>query len=169
MIIFQIVLLEACIRYRSAPSPSLPSQRPEHPDDSSEGSHLVANDADSQEALEGPAHLGGLGATAEQVPRAPTLRSRLLGKFWAWDEYGTFIEFLAFLIVGHVVGIVIFWGLFRFGWYTEVLGALALGLESTVRAPFPLPRISLLTQCSCSCRYRSLLPTFAESRSPAFG
>lgn len=135
MICFQIFLLHVCIRYRSATSPTVPvAQHGNDPDaESDEDSRLVAQGTTNpQDALDGPAHLGSLGATAEQIPRAPSLRQRLLGKFWAWDEFGSYLEFMAVLIVGQVVGIIIFWGLFSFGWYTEVLGAFALGLESTV-------------------------------------
>ncbi|KAG8690086.1 hypothetical protein FRC09_012150, partial [Ceratobasidium sp. 395] len=54
--------------------------------------------------------------------------------FWQWPSYGTYIEFLAGLIVCLTIVELIFG---RMEWFVDALGFLALGLESTL----PLPQL----------------------------
>lgn len=140
MILFQLVLLEACLRYRDGPpsSPSQPRAVPPTPapDPDGEGASLVRepeeDDVAPPEAMAGPLGTGPLGATAGHTPHVPTLRRRILGSFWGWQDYGSYLEFLALLIASHAVLLVILWGVVGWDWYIQLLGILALGLESTV-------------------------------------
>ncbi|CAE7203847.1 unnamed protein product [Rhizoctonia solani] len=54
--------------------------------------------------------------------------------FWQWPSYGTYIEFLAGLIVVLTIVELIFG---RMSWFVDALGFFALGLESTL----PLPQL----------------------------
>ncbi|KAI5449885.1 hypothetical protein NCC49_003894 [Naganishia albida] len=56
----------------------------------------------------------------------------MMHKVWRWDRLGSYLEFLAGLIVGLLVLQVV---LGRMGWYYETLGYLALGIESTLPVP----------------------------------
>ncbi|KAH8926223.1 hypothetical protein BT69DRAFT_1311854 [Atractiella rhizophila] len=55
-------------------------------------------------------------------------------KFWNWDNYGTYIEALAAFIAFQSMAFLL---LYRWRTYIEILGFVALGLESTL----PLPQL----------------------------
>ncbi|CAD6573398.1 MAG: hypothetical protein TREMPRED_000817 [Tremellales sp. Tagirdzhanova-0007] len=114
----QLVLLSICLHF--APSHSSPDYAPLSP---------LPNA--SAGLPEGP------GLLEENIPHPPDNSSRSGTRnrpfrFWQWEGYGAYLEFLAGLIV--VLGVlqVI---LSRWTWYIDTLGFVALTIESTLPIP----------------------------------
>ncbi|KAG0148964.1 hypothetical protein CROQUDRAFT_40632 [Cronartium quercuum f. sp. fusiforme G11] len=138
MILAQFALLEACLRF--APGSSQSRNRSFWSRDlahtPSEQQSLMSPQS-PQESLSGPAGIGGLAATAEEVPEATlplkaTIRAKYCCNFWNWGSFGLYCEFLAILVALQVA---LYVCLQNHRWYTEALGYIALGLESTLPIP----------------------------------
>ncbi|GMK55816.1 hypothetical protein CspeluHIS016_0208720 [Cutaneotrichosporon spelunceum] len=104
LVVSQLVLLWICLYY--TPSPSTGSQ---------EDDGLLAQHGENGEHGE-----------RDEVP------SRRPFSFWQWPTLGSYLEFLAGLIVFLVVLQLI---LGRFAWYISALGFIALSIESTLPIP----------------------------------
>ncbi|KAL1407633.1 hypothetical protein Q8F55_007066 [Vanrija albida] len=110
LIISQLALLWICLYY----SPSRKSKAVE-PDEEAEG-----------EETDRTAFL-----PEETAPDAAPAWRRPFN-FWQWESFGSYIEFVAGLIV--VLSVLQF-ALGRFRWYIDTLGYLALTIESTLPVP----------------------------------
>lgn len=137
MILAQLGLLEACLRFAPGSSNSrTPSIRTR--DLPSEHQSLMRPQL-SPDHLTGVLGVGGLAATAEQVPEPisqpkPTIRAKYCCNFWNWGSLGLYCEFLAILVAFQAA---LFVCLQTYSWYTETIGYIALGLESTVSFVYP--------------------------------
>ncbi|WWD21307.1 hypothetical protein CI109_105791 [Kwoniella shandongensis] len=137
LIISQLLLLAICLNYAPLP-PQLPTYAPLSPLPSSPnpgGHNRQESDTDylsrpppsSSSLLREPSSTSGLkGVFAGlRVGRRPF-------DFWQWEGYGSYLEFLAGLIV--VLGVLqIILG--RWMWYIDALGFIALTIESTLPIP----------------------------------
>ncbi|WVQ63896.1 uncharacterized protein L199_002052 [Kwoniella botswanensis] len=131
LIISQLVLLAICLHYKT-PSESSNyaplSPLPTTPEDPSTRGHARQ---DSDYIDQPPTSMSGSG------------KSKRPFEFWQWEGYGSYLEFLAALILALGVLQVI---LGRWMWYIDALGFVALTIESTL----PIPQfISNFKRKSC--------------------
>lgn len=75
------------------------------------------------------------------------------GRLWQWQHFGSYVEFIALLIVFECS---LFLLLHSFRWYVVALGFFALGLEATVSLHFPTHIKSGIQYITILCSYPSL-------------
>ncbi|OCF56459.1 hypothetical protein L486_06403 [Kwoniella mangroviensis CBS 10435] len=131
LIISQLVLLAICLHYKT-PSESSNyaplSPLPPASEDSSTRGHARQ---DSDYINQPPTSMSG------------SAKSKRPFEFWQWEGYGSYLEFLAALILALGVLQII---LGRWMWYIDALGFVALTIESTL----PIPQfISNFKRKSC--------------------
>lgn len=106
MILAQFALLYVCLLYRPRLTP-----------------HTI-DPRSTQES----AGLTGRRTQSEGGKPEPPLSNRP-GNLWQWENFGTYLEFVALLVAGHCCMYLVFhWS----ETYVTILGFLALGLEATV-------------------------------------
>ncbi|EGG06990.1 uncharacterized protein MELLADRAFT_74774 [Melampsora larici-populina 98AG31] len=143
MILAQLGLLQICLRYATNPSPTTTTSRSRSRENnlgspSLEQQSLIRNES-IPEDLPSPIGISNLASTAEEMPEPisssssqESIRTKYCCNLWNWSSFGLHCEFLAVLVLVHVIFFLI---LHNYRWYVETTGYIALGLESTLPIP----------------------------------